>query len=366
MTQKNKSIIQMIISQAIQIQKIPSLTFDEKARAAYLLKEFITNKLEDVHQDELGNVYGKVKGGKALPIIVTAHLDTVLSSATTTPLKIEENQLIGSGIGDNSLGLAALLGMIHLLKTQPQPLPGDIWLVANVCEEGLGNLRGIKKVVERFKDQVTTYIALEGIGIGFIQTSALGIHRFKIEVSTSGGHAWVNFGDPSAIHELAKISTRIIKARLPKRTRCSINVGTIEGGDSINTIASHAEMQVEIRAENTKILERLKARINRLAHKEDKEGIEIKITDIGSRPSGKISQEHKLIRTAQEALICQGIPAVLAVSSSDASWPMSLGYPATCLGLTTGKNIHTQQESIDLLPITKGIHQVLYVLEHIW
>lgn len=366
MIQSNKGIVQKIISQAIQIQKIPALTFSEQARAKYILKEFTNQELSEVQQDGLGNVYGKINGGKAAPMIICAHLDSVLSPDNTPLVKIEETKIIGSGIGDNALGLATLLGLAELYKNQHEQFPGDIWLVANVCEEGLGNLAGIRSVVERFGDEVAGYIALEGIGLGFIQTSALGIRRLKIEVNTRGGHAWINFGDPSAIHELARISARIIKARIPKRTRCSINIGTINGGDSINTIASRAEMQIEIRAEKARVLERLSARISRLALKDRQDNVEIKITEIGSRPSGKILENHKLIRIAKAALMLQGINPISAISSSDASWPMSLGFPATCLGITTGGKIHTQQETIDLLPIVKGMDQILYILQNIW
>jgi acetylornithine deacetylase/succinyl-diaminopimelate desuccinylase-like protein len=357
-------MIDYVIENAIKIQNIPSPTFSECLRAKFVKDEFTSLGLRNIEVDSVGNVYGKISGGNGSPLILSAHLDSVLIPISNQLLKKENNKLSGPGIGDNSLGLAALISLGMLLSKHSFQLPEDIWLVADVGEEGLGNLLGCHQVVERFGRQVSAYVALEGIGLGHVQNAALGIRRIKVEVSTKGGHSWNNYGDPSAIHELVKISTRVVALKLPENPRCSINIGVIQGGDTINTIASHAEMQIDIRSEAPETLDSLVGIIHKVILKETPAGAQISITEIGSRPSGKIAEDHALIRLAREALLDQGITPLFTSTSSDASLPISLGLPATCLGITTGDSIHTLQETIDLAPINKGIGQILYLIEH--
>ncbi len=354
-----------MIEWVIKIQQTPSLTFHEGQRAALMMKLFSDLNLDEVFQDETGNVYARIKGGQRPPMILSAHLDSVISSQNH-PAIIENNQVRGPGIADNSLGLASLLAVANIVEKTKNHLPGDLWLVANVCEEGLGNLKGMKDVVKRFGSKVSAYLILEGIGLGFIQTGALGNHRLKIEAETRGGHSWNNFGDPSAIHALVRIAARITRIRIPDKPRCSYNIGVIQGGESINTIASKAEMQIDIRSEDEETLDSLTKRLVRLIKRRKFSGTTISVTEIGSRPSGRISLQHPLILLAKEAIEKQSIAPHLSISSSDASLPISLGYPATCIGITTGKGIHTLNESIDIEPITLGINQLLFLLKHLW
>lgn len=355
-----------IILMAKAIQAIPSLTFSEHKRAEFLAEKFSALSLLDVHIDSSGNVNARIKGGNALPLIISAHLDSVLPPEEDHPLLESERQMSGTGIGDNALGVAALINIAQSFaskETQPQ---GDIWLIGNVGEEGLGNLKGMHQIVEKFKEKVKAYLVLEGIGLGMIQNEALGIHRYKIEVNSMGGHAWSNFGDPSAIHELIALSAKILAIKLPGNPRSSINIGSISGGGAINSIASHAENQLEIRSEDQSILDSLARTLHKIASQPNTSKMNCAITEIGSRPSGRISENTPVILTAQAALRSVGISPVFATSSSDASLPISLGYPATCLGITSGRQVHTPQETIDLMPVTKGMAQIHYFIEHIW
>lgn len=355
-----------IILTTKEIQAIPSPTFGETKRAEFLAEIFSALSLSDVHIDSSGNVNARLKGGNALPLVISAHIDSVLTPDEIHPLIEGERQISAPGIGDNALGVAALVEIGRNLKAQKSPPPGDIWLIGNVGEEGLGNLKGMRHVVDIFKDRVKAYLVLEGIGLGMIQNAALGIHRYKIEVNTMGGHAWSNFGDPSAIHELIALSTKILSIKLPENPRSSINIGSISGGGSINSIAKHAEIQIEIRSEDGTILDSLARTLHKIARQPNTSEMDISISEIGMRPSGRISENTPIILTAQAALRSTGISPVFATSSSDASLPISLGYPATCLGITSGRQVHTAQETIDLLSIPKGMAQIYYFIDHVW
>ena len=355
-----------IIALAKEVQAIPSPTFSEVQRAEFLAAQFSTLALQDVEINETGNVYARIKGGSALPLVISAHLDSVLTPDKNNPILARERQLTGAGIGDNAIGVAALIEIGQTLIAQKMTPPGDIWLVGDVAEEGLGNLKGMRQIVDRFKGQVQAYLVLEGIGFGMIQTAALGIHRYKIEVETQGGHPWSNFGDPSAVHELIAISTKILALKLPGNPRSSINIGSISGGGAINAIASHAEMQIEIRSEDETILESLSRTFHKIASQTKQSDVACSITEIGLRPSGRISENAPVIVAAQAALRSTGVTPVFATSSSDASLPISLGYPATCLAITNGRGVHTPQETIDLPTIPRGMAQIFHFIDHLW
>ena len=132
----------------------------------------------------------------AKPLIVTAHLDTVFPHGYDLRVTREPELIHGPGLGDNSLGVAALFGLLWMLRERRLQLGGDVWFVANVCEEGLGDLRGMKAVVERFGADVRAYLVLEGLALGHVYHRAVGVKRYRVTARTSGGHSWSDYGKP--------------------------------------------------------------------------------------------------------------------------------------------------------------------------
>jgi tripeptide aminopeptidase len=346
------------IELAIKIQQIPSPTFSEKQRGVFIRDLFLQKGLSDVSVDPIGNVYGCFRGtGNRKPAVFTAHLDTVFPETTDLRIRRTDDLVIGPGISDNAIGLAGLNGLIELLRLKGNP-EGDIWMVANVCEEGLGNLRGMEAVVERFGQEISAYIIVEGNTLGKIYHRALGVQRYRIRAETAGGHSWTNFGRPSAIHELAFLIGKIARIKLPPKPRTTLNIGTIQGGFSVNTIAAEAQMELDLRSENPKSLSDLEERINNLVREANRSGedfVRIEATHIGQRPAGELPQDHPLVRLAIQCLELQGITPVLGIGSTDANIPISLGMPAICVGLTQGSGAHTIEECMELRPIQKGI-----------
>ncbi len=216
----------------INIQQIPAPTFAEAERAQFVQAQFEALGLCDVGQDDLHNVVARLPGERpGSPVIVSAHLDTVFPMETD--LRVERNgrYLQGPGIGDNSTGVAGLITIAQALKDNQLIPPRESWCVANVCEEGLGDLRGMKAIVERFGDDAT-YIVVEGGLFGRVCHQATGASRFRIRVNGPGGHSWGSFGTPSAVHILSRIVAAIDTLNVPTVPRTTYNVGTIEGGTS--------------------------------------------------------------------------------------------------------------------------------------
>jgi tripeptide aminopeptidase len=358
------SLLNRVLDTAVAIQQIPAPTFEEGQRAVFLRNSFQNEGLCDVSMDEVGNVYGRLPGiGAAPPLVVSAHSDTVFPAATNLKVRREQDRIYGPGIGDNSLGVAGLFGLLWVINQRRIELPGDLWLVANVGEEGLGDLRGMRAVVERFGAQVLAYLVVEGMALGQIYHRGLGVRRYRIRVQTSGGHSWVDYGQPSAVHELAMLIGRLNSLDLPKQPRTTLNVGVIAGGTSVNTIAAEAHLELDLRSESVRTLHKLIDQVKALVAAANREGVQVTAEVIGDRPAGKISPEHALVQLARRCLEAQGFLPNLGIGSTDANIPLSRGIPAICLGISMGGNAHTVNEYINLAPVEKGLDQLVAVVQ---
>jgi len=362
-----------VVELAEKIQQIPAPVFKESRRAGFVKEKFINEGLCDVYIDEIGDVFARLPGNSsAKPLVVTAHLDTVFPMEADISLRREANRIYGPGIGDNSIGVAGLFGLVWTLAEQESikkvsgeqvtSLPGDVWLVANVGEEGLGDLRGMRAVVDHFNGDVTAYLILEGMALGQIYYRALGVERYRIEITGPGGHSWVDYGKPSAIHELAKLIVKLTGMPLPDTPRTSINVGVVSGGTSVNTIAGHAQMELDLRSEGEQTLAGLVAHVERILEEAKIPGVNIEQQLIGSRPVGALSIDHPLVQLARRELLKIGINPNMAIGSTDANIPLSRGLPAVCIGITRGAGAHTHGEFIYLEPLEGGLQCLVSIV----
>ena len=378
----NLRLSDRVIDLAIHIQQIPAPTFQEGKRAELVRGLFEREELQDVSIDEVGNIYGRLsinnqpssKVNHPLfdqkPLVVSAHLDTVFPSETDLAFRREGDKLYGPGIGDNSLGVAALFGILWSMRgnqnfpSPPAPLlkgegSADIWLVANVGEEGLGDLRGMKAMVDRFGADVRAYLIIEGMALGKVYHRSIGVKRYRITAKTTGGHSWSDYGRPSAIHELSKLVVELTSMNLPESPRTTMNVGKISGGTSVNVIASEASLELDLRSEGQESLAELVSRVEVLVEQASQPEVKFEAEIVGARPAGEIDANHPLIKLAEECLHEQRLDAELTSGSTDANIPLSRGYPALVLGVTTGGGAHTVNEFIGLELIEKGMDQLV-------
>lgn len=359
--------VDSIIDLACTIQQIPGPTFQETQRAAFLFKQFTALGLENVAIDSAGNVLGRLAGtGSARPLVVSAHLDTVHPIGTPLTLQRYTDRLIGPAIGDNSLGLAGLLALPRMLAQQQVTLPGDLWLAANVGEEGLGNLKGIQAVVDRFGSRPIAYLVLEGMGLGNVLHRGLGVERYKIATATAGGHSWADFGLPSAVHAICELVTRLTSIPLPTQPCTTLNVGVIQGGTSVNTIAANASIELDLRSEDNQALMQLVDQVHEIVRAGSQAGVRATIEMIGKRQAGSLRADHPLVGLAQKVLTEMGVEANLDIASTDANLPLSRGYPAICIGLTLGNNAHAKDEFILKAPVANGLRQVYELVTRVW
>jgi tripeptide aminopeptidase len=359
--------IERILNLAIQIQQVPAPTFGEGVRAELVRELFVKERLLDVSMDALHNVCGRLAGrGTARPVVVSAHLDTVFPAKTDLKCSRDADRIHGPGIGDNSLGLAALFGLVWALRERSVTPGGDIWLAANVGEEGLGNLRGMAALVDRFGADMLAYLVLEGTALAHVYHRAIAVQRYRVTVRTAGGHSWSDYGQPSAIHELARVVTQMTSVPLPEIPRTSLNVGVISGGTGVNVLAPEATLELDIRSESPEALEGLSRRVREIVRSANRTGVMSEMQLIGKRPAGQIPADHPLVRLAEQCLAEQGLKATFTSGSTDANVPLSRGYPAVVLGITTGGGAHTVQEFIDIAPVQQGMEQLVLFVERVF
>lgn len=350
---------QEILALTTRIAQIPAPTGAEEMRADYVAQEMTALGLADVQIDAAGNVIGRRPGNGGPALMVAAHTDTVFPAETDLTVRREADTIRGPGIGDNSLGVAAMLTAARLLAAVEGTTASDILFVADVGEEGLGNLRGMRAAVKTYRDNLGAVVAVEGHNLGRITHRAVGSRRYRITVQGPGGHSWGNYGRPNAIHILAKIITDLLALPIPSAPKTSLSVGTIEGGVSVNTIAPSASALIDLRSISQANLERLATQVERTARNVHIADVQVTADILGDRPAGDLPADAPIVRTCMETLRALGIAPTLDASSTDANVPIGLGIPAVCIGIADGGHAHRLEEYIRISTIPAGIQQLL-------
>ncbi|HEX2908680.1 MAG TPA: M20/M25/M40 family metallo-hydrolase [Phototrophicaceae bacterium] len=355
------SLAQTVIEQAVAIQQIPAPTFQEAQRAKYVAAEFRALALHQVETDAVHNVYGLLPGkNQAVPgLMISAHTDTVFAPDANLQIRTDSNLIHGPGLGDNSIGVAGILGLAQFLQQQQLTPACDLWFVATSREEGMGDLGGMKAAFARLKDRVQAVINVEGMALGHVYCAGTAVRRLHITASAQGGHSWLNFGRPSAIHGLLELGARITSIRPVQAPRTTYNIGVIEGGQSINTIASQAGLWLDLRSEDPAQLALLEQEVRAYVAVAEQSDLHFQVELVGDRPSGFIVPEHPLVQGALAALEQLGLRGLLENGSTDANVPLAVGCPAVTVGITRGSNAHRLDEYIETPPVSLGLRHLI-------
>lgn len=343
-----------ILSLLHSICETPAPTFAEQARASCLQQLWQAAGLE-VRYDAVGNLltHSSSKHAKHAPhILLVAHMDTVFPADVPikiSPDTIDKDILRAPGIGDNSANLALLTAFLRHRAQHHYP---HITVAASVGEEGLGDLHGIRHILQE-QPNFDAVIAIDG-HLGIIVKDAVGSKRFEIHLSAAGGHSWGDYPSPSAIHALADMIAHINRMEIPRMPRSSYNIGQVSGGTSINTIAESAFFNLDIRSEDAHILQQLeKTMLERIKRTAQQHAVEVTIQAVGNRPAAQ-GNNAGLVRQAKAALHAHGLQAYSIASSTDASAAMALNIPAISFGLYHGGDAHRLSEWIQASSMLQG------------
>lgn len=348
--------------QTLQEQKdiceIPSAPFNEERRAQDYLERLRKLGLEDIARDKSGNVFGVRRGtGGGPKLVVAAHLDTVFSMDDDFHVRTEDGKLHAPGIADDTRGLAEILAVIRALNKSGIETCGDIMFCGDVGEEGLGDLRGMRRLFSDHKD-IDGFISLDGFnGVGNITSCAIGTHRYRITFKGPGGHSMYDYGNPSAVHAMGRAIAAISDLRVPEEPLTTFTVGKAAGGTSVNSIASEAAMLLDIRSGSPQVLRNfeleVKACLDNAVKAENKRwnssGISVKTELVGNRPAGSQPPDALIVEAACKSCRALGIrPEIVKPGSTDSNIPLSLGIPAVTLDCGgRGFGTHSLKEYYD-------------------
>lgn len=353
-----------LVADIVSITEIASPPFKETKRADAILARFRTLGLADVERDTEGNVLGIRRGtrGTGPMLAVCAHLDTVFPEGTDVHVKRQGTRLSAPGIGDNSRSLAVMLAMVRALNEARVQTTSDILFVADVGEEGTGDLRGVKYLLKegRYKGRIGQFISIDGSGPGDdIVTGAVGSRRYRVTFTGPGGHSYGAFGLVSPAFAMADAMKRLGTVRVPDTPKTTFNVGVVGGGTSVNSIPNAMWMEVDMRSESPVELEKLEAAFLALvkdsaaaenkARSTDQGVVKADVKLIGARPSGQTKADAALVQIAAASVRAAALTPTFSYSSTDANLPISLGIPAIRLQSGgTGDHAHALDEWIDV------------------
>ncbi len=350
--------VEAVADLARRICEVPAPTGQEFERAR-LVASLWRERGYTPEIDEVGNVYVRRPGAdeKRPLLMLLAHTDTVFPASTPIVVRREGEKLHGPGISDNSVSVAAMLHTFDLLDELKIETATDILAVANVGEEGLGNLLGARTAVERYRQYLGAVLVIDG-GLGHITHGAVGSKRWRITVRGPGGHSYGSFGTPSAIHGLGRIIAALDDLQVPQQPKTTFNVGVIGGGTSVNTIAAEAFALLDMRSTDVGALHALAEQARQVIEQRAGPGLQVEIEVLGERPAGARSLDDPLVQLAGETLHWLGIEPRYGSSSTDANVPISLNIPAVCIGVTRGEHAHTLQECFQVPPLRQGLAQL--------
>ena len=349
-----------------ELAQIPAPSNHEDRRAQFCLDWLRSKGAEGAYIDEALNViYPIADTGENDLMVFMAHSDVVFPDTKPLPLKIENGRIYCPGVGDDTANAVALLTVAgYLAEKKLTPKDCGVLLVINSGEEGLGNLKGSKQIMADFGSRVKEFITFDGNATAIV-TKAVGSRRYRITVTTEGGHSYGKFGAPNAIAQLAQLITRLYQVQVPALGKTTYNVGTISGGTSVNTIAQEASMLYEFRSDEREGLAFMQAQFDAIVEEFRSNGVRIKTEVVGDRPCGLDVDNSLLAQRAAKAVECHyGLSPALTSGSTDCNVPLSMGIPAICPGCVLGAGAHTREEYVEIDSLLPGLKVCFELVAH--
>ena len=356
----------------VTLAQIPAPSNHEEKRMEFCRKWLEDMGAKGVYTDAALNVvYPYQAEGDRPVIVIMAHTDVVFPDMDPLPLKEEDGKICCPGIGDDTANLAALLMTAkYVTEKQLQTKDAGVVFVCNAGEEGMGNLKGSRKICEDYGSRIREFYSLDGT-MENVTNCAVGSSRFKVTVRTIGGHSYGSFGNPNAIAHLASIIADIYKIQVPAEGKTTYNVGVIQGGTSVNSIAQEASMLCEYRSDREGALAYMEQQFSGIFDAHNTKDAQVTVELVGLRPCESLDDAQRQKRDAMVAEACGLLKEITGKDirtgsgSTDCNIPLSMGIPSVCYGCYYGKGAHTREEYIEKASLKMG-YRVAFetVLKH--
>lgn len=339
---------------------IPAPSHHEEKRAEFCRNWLESVGAEGVYIDDAKNVVFPLncEGSKEITVFA-AHTDTVFPDTEPMPYREEDGRVYSPGVGDDTASVVVLMHCAKYFVENGLIPEKGVMFVCNSCEEGLGNLKGTKQLMSDFSGRIKQFITFDA-SIGYVYPDCVGSHRYEVETKCEGGHSLYGFGKENAIRALSEIVTEIYKIKVPVEDgkKTTYNVGTIEGGTSVNTIAQSAKMLCEYRSDSARCLDKMCDEFARVFESAKNDETEVIVRKIGERPCSRVDAKRQagLVDACKNVMeSVTGEPVNFRNASTDCNIPLSLGVAAVCIGVCTGEGTHTREEYIETESLKPGL-----------
>ncbi len=362
--QKIRELSEIILTNLVMIAEIPAPTFQEQRRMQFLLERFNEYQLLNCSTDEVGNALGILPGSEGdRNLLVVAHMDTVFPDTVDHTVLIQPGSVTGPGVGDNSIGVAAVASLPIILEQLGIQLKSNVILMGSARSLGRGDIEGVRFFLNNKELPVAAGIVVEGVKLGRLSYASIGMIRGEIHYQVPEEYDWTRFGAGGAIVNMNDVINRILEIPLPRRPRTTIVLNSVESGASFNTIPTQASLQFEIRSESGELVQQLGDQIGDItAEVSSQTGADVVFHVLSRRQPGGIKFSHPLADHARSILRRLGINNRITPSTSELSAFIDKGIPAVTIGITDGDHLNEENERLDIQPIEKGIAQLLGLL----
>ncbi|MDC7225382.1 MAG: M20/M25/M40 family metallo-hydrolase [Spirochaetales bacterium] len=364
---KLKELSELILANIVMIGEIPAPTFGEKERVRFLIERFSENRMLNCSTDEKGNALGIIPGIRGdRNIMIVAHTDSYFDNKIDHTIGVQPQYMSGPGIGDNALGVAALASLPAIIEHLGIELQSNIIIMGSSRSLGRGDIEGLRFFLENSKLPISAGLCLEGVRLGRLSYSSIGMIRCELTCEVPEQYDWTRFGAVGSIITINEVINRILEIPMPKRPRCNIAFGSIEGGKSFNALASKAVLRFEIRSESGEMVSNVFKQISNIASEVSSHtGEEINLNVLARRQPGGIDFSHPLASAARQIMSHMKVKPRISPSTSELAAFIAKDIPALTIGLTTGDNMNQLDESIEVAPIYTGLAQLIALIETI-